>query len=199
MKKMSWKPGNMLYPLPAVLITCGDSEENHNVLTIAWAGTVCTNPPMVTISIRPTRHSYEIIKRTKEFVINLTTENMVKAVDFCGVKSGRDLDKFTEAQLSKDKASIVKAPLIKESPVCIECKVTQITPLGSHDLFLAEVVAVHVDPTYVDEGEKFHLDQARPLCYSHGKYFGLGNELGTFGYSIKKPLTKKEKNKEKKA
>lgn len=195
MTKVCWKPGNMLYPLPAVLISCGDSEENYNVLTIAWAGTVCTNPPMVSISIRPTRHSYELIKRTREFVINLTTEDMVKAVDFCGVKSGRDVNKFSEAQLTKEKASIVKAPLIGESPVSIECKVTQILPLGSHDLFLAEVVAVHVDPTYIDNQEKFHLDAARPLCYSHGKYFGLGTALGTFGFSIKKVVPKKKKGK----
>ncbi|MBC7960217.1 MAG: flavin reductase family protein [Vallitaleaceae bacterium] len=193
MSKKNWKPGNMLYPLPAVLVSCGDHEDNYNALTIAWAGTICTNPPMVSISIRPTRHSYEIIKRTGEFVINLTTESMVNEVDFCGVKSGKDLNKFTETKLTIEEASIVKAPLIIESPVCIECKVTEIKPLGSHDLFIAEVVAVHVDPAYVDSEEKFHLDQAKPICYSHGKYFGLGNELGTFGYSIKKAVPKKLK------
>ncbi|MBC7958947.1 MAG: flavin reductase family protein, partial [Vallitaleaceae bacterium] len=131
--------------------------------------------------------------RTGEFVINLTTESMVNEVDFCGVKSGKDLNKFTETKLTIEEASIVKAPLIIESPVCIECKVTEIKPLGSHDLFIAEVVAVHVDPAYVDTEEKFHLDQAKPICYSHGKYFGLGNELGTFGYSIKKEVPKKLK------
>lgn len=195
MTKTNWKPGNMLYPLPAVLITCGDHEENYNVLTIAWAGTVCTDPPTVSISIKPSRHSYNIIKRTREFVINLTTEDMVKAVDFCGVKSGRDINKFEATQLTIEHASIVKAPLIKESPVSIECRVEKIIPLGSHDLFIAEVIAVHVNPAFIDQQEKFHLDQARPICYSHGKYFGLGECLGTFGYSIKKAETKKRKTK----
>lgn len=192
MAKTLWKPGNMLYPLPAVLISCGDEVDNYNVLTIAWAGTICTNPPMTSISIRPTRHSYELIKRTKEFVINLTTEAMVKDVDFCGVKSGRDLSKFDLTNLTIEKASVVKAPLIKESPVCIECRVKEIMLLGSHDLFIAEVVAVHVDEAFIDTEEKFHLDQARPICYSHGKYFGLGQVLGTFGFSIKKQSKNKK-------
>lgn len=186
MSKLQWKPGNMLYPLPAVLVSCGDKEENYNVLTVAWAGTVCTNPPMISISIRPSRHSYELIKKTKEFVINLTTESMVAAVDYCGVKSGRNCNKIKEMQLSTEKASIVKAPLINESPVNIECRVVDILSYGSHDMFISEVVAVHVDDHYIDEKNKFHLDQAKPICYSHGTYFGLGEALGTFGFSVKK-------------
>ncbi|PKM51536.1 MAG: flavin reductase family protein [Firmicutes bacterium HGW-Firmicutes-7] len=195
MSKIQWKPGNMLYPLPAVLISCGDSDENYNMITISWAGTICTNPPMTSISVKPNRHSYELIKKTKEFVINLTTESMVWAVDYCGVKSGRDVNKFAITKLSTSKASVVNAPLILESPVNIECKVIEIKPLGSHDLFIAEVVAVHVDDTYIDQNDKFHLNQSKPICYSHGHYFGLGDPLGSFGYSVKKKQKKKKKPK----
>ncbi|PKM95295.1 MAG: flavin reductase family protein [Firmicutes bacterium HGW-Firmicutes-1] len=192
MSKIQWKPGNMLYPLPAVLISCGDNEESYNMITISWAGTICTNPPMVSISIKPSRHSYETIMRTKEFVINLTTESMVWAVDYCGVKSGRDVNKFAETKLNTCKGSVVSAPLILESPVNIECRVVEIKSLGSHDLFIAEVVAVHVDDAYMDQNEKFHLNQSNPLCYSHGHYFGLGKSLGSFGYSVKKKGSKKK-------
>jgi flavin reductase (DIM6/NTAB) family NADH-FMN oxidoreductase RutF len=193
MTKINWKPGNMIYPLPAVLVTCGDNKENYNVLTIAWTGTICTNPPMTYISVRPNRHSYNIIKNTGEFVINLTCKKIVKAVDFCGVKSGKDLNKFKEMNLTIEKATKVKAPLILESPVNIECQVKDIVKLGSHDMFTAEVVAVHVDETYIDKNNKFHLDKTNPICYSHGAYYELGEKLGTFGYSVKKKPKKRKK------
>ena len=186
MEKETWKAGNMLYPLPAVMVSVSDGEGNDNIITIAWAGTVCTNPPMVSISVRPERYSYPILKETGEFVINLTTKELAFATDYCGVKSGRDVDKFKEMGLTPIPASEVKAPMIKESPVNIECKVRQILPLGSHDMFLADVVAVHADEKYMDEKHKFHLEQAEPIIYSHGSYFGCGELLGTFGYSVKK-------------
>lgn len=186
MGKETWKAGNMLYPLPVVLISAADYNQNQNIFTVAWAGTICTNPPMVSISVRPERYSYSMIKETREFVINLTTEELVFATDFCGVKSGRDLDKFKEVHLTPVSADIVKAPLIKESPVNIECVVTEIKELGTHHMFLAEVVAVHVDDTYMDQNKKFHLSDAKPIVYSHGEYYSLGRKLGSFGYSIKK-------------
>ena len=186
MAKQSWKPGNMLYPLPAVLVTCRDRDGQDNVLTIAWTGTVCSDPAMTYISVRPERHSYRIIKETGEFVINLTTKKLAKAADFCGVRSGRDVDKFEAMHLTKEKAEVVNAPLIAESPVNIECKVTEIKHLGSHDMFLAKVVAVHGDEAYMDEKGRFSLTAADPIAYSHGTYFTLGEDLGTFGYSVRK-------------
>ncbi|MBR6664110.1 MAG: flavin reductase family protein [Lachnospiraceae bacterium] len=186
MAKQLWKPGNMLYPLPVVMVSVADKEGRNNIITIAWAGTVCSNPPMVSISVRPERYSYDIIKETGEFVINLTTKDLTFATDYCGVKSGRDVDKFKEMGLTALPGKEVKAPLIAESPVNIECKVTQVIPLGSHDMFLAEVVAVHVDEKYMDEKGKFHLDKAEPIAYSHGDYLATGELLGTFGYSVKK-------------
>lgn len=186
MSKQLWKPGNMLYPLPVVMVSVADKEGKSNIITIAWAGTVCSNPPMVSISVRPERYSYDIIKETGEFVINLTTKELTYATDYCGVKSGRDVDKFKEMGLTALPGKEVKAPLIGESPVNIECKVTQVLPLGSHDMFLAEVVAVHVDEKYIDEKGKFHLDKAEPIAYSHGDYLATGELLGTFGYSVKK-------------
>ena len=186
MGKLDFKPGNMLYPLPAVMVSVRDKEGNDNIITVAWTGTVCTNPPMVSISVRPERYSYPILKEAGEFVINLTTKELAFATDYCGVKSGRDVDKFKEMGLTPIPASEVKAPMIKESPVNIECKVRQILPLGSHDMFLADVVAVHADEKYMDEKHKFHLEQAEPIIYSHGSYFGCGELLGTFGYSVKK-------------
>ncbi|MBZ4669599.1 MAG: hypothetical protein PWP07_2539 [Epulopiscium sp.] len=190
MGKMTWKPGNMIYPLPAVLVTCKDTDGSMNIITVAWTGTVCTNPPMTYISLRPSRYSYGMIERTKEFVINLTTEKLVRATDFCGVRSGRDVDKFKAMNLTPQNGSIVGAPLIKECPVNIECKVQSITPLGSHHMFLAEVVAVNVDDHYLDDNKKFHLDQAKPICYSHGTYYGLARPLGTFGFSVAKKKKK---------
>ncbi|TCT12273.1 flavin reductase (DIM6/NTAB) family NADH-FMN oxidoreductase RutF [Natranaerovirga pectinivora] len=193
MTKISWKPGNMIYPLPAVLVTCGDTMDNYNIITIAWTGTICTNPPMVYISVKPNRHSYDLIKRTNDFVINLTTESLVKEVDYCGVRSGKNINKFEATKLTPEKGTKVKSPLIKESPVNIECVVKDIIKLGSHDMFTAEVVAVNIDENFLDENGKFHLDKTKPICYSHGTYFGLSKELGTFGYSVKKK--KKSKNK----
>lgn len=195
MEKIAFKPGNMLYPLPAVMVSVADKEGNANIFTVAWAGTVCTNPPMVSISVRPERYSYDMICQTGEFVINLTTEEIAYATDFCGVKSGRDVDKWKELSLTKQAAQKVSVPLIAESPVNIECKVRKAEKLGSHDMFLADVVAVSVDPAYMDEKGGFHLEAADPLVYSHGTYFGLGEKLGTFGYSIaKKKASKKTKN-----
>lgn len=186
MSKISWKPGNMLYPLPAVLVTCSDGQGKDNVLTVAWTGTICSDPAMLYISVRPERYSYEMIQNTKEFVVNLTTKDLLQAVDFCGVRSGKDLDKFKEMNLTKLPAKEVKAPLIAESPVNIECKVTQVMPLGSHDMFIAKVVNVNVSDAYMDENGKFDLHASDLLAYSHGTYFDLGNQLGTFGYSVRK-------------
>lgn len=186
MAKETWKAGNMLYPLPAVMVSVTDGEGNDNIITIAWVGTVCTNPPMVSISVRPSRFSYEMIKKTGEFVINLTTEKLAHATDYCGVRSGRDVDKFKEMKLTKEKADFVKAPMIGEAPVNIECRVKQVLELGSHHMFIADVLAVHADNAYMDEKNKFQLNQAKPLVYSHGEYLGVGKSLGTFGYSVKK-------------
>ena len=186
MAKQTWKPGNMLYPLPVVMVTAQDRNGKQNIITLAWAGTVNTNPPMVSISIRPERYSYEMIKESGEFVINLTTKDLAFATDYCGVKSGRDVDKFKEMKLTPLEADVVKAPLIKESPVNIECKVTEIKELGSHHMFLAEVVSVHVDDAYMDEKGKFHLSDSDPIVYSHGEYYTLDEKLGTFGYSVRK-------------
>ncbi len=198
MAKIEWKPGNMVYPLPAVMVSCADKACNSNIITVAWTGTVCTNPPMAYISVRPERHSYQMIRETGEFVINLTTKDLVFATDFCGVRSGRDVDKFSEMKLTKEKASVVAAPMIGESPVNIECKVTEVKELGSHHMFLADVVAVHVDDAYMNETQKFELGKAEPIIYSHGEYYGLGELLGTFGYSVKKKK-KHENTKNKKS
>ena len=185
--KQTWKPGTVLYPLPAVLVSCGATPEEYNLLTVAWTGTVCTNPPMCSISVRPERHSYEIIRRTGEFVINLTTERLARAVDWCGVRSGRDYDKFREMGLTPLPGEQVAAPIVAESPVSIECRVKQILPLGSHDLFLAEVVNVQVDEAYIDPATgRFCLEKAAPIVYSHGEYFGLGQTLGHFGWSVRR-------------
>ena len=192
MGKTDFKPGNMLYPLPAVLVTCSDKDGRDNVLTVAWTGTVCTNPPMLYISVRPERYSYAFIKESGEFAVNLTTAAMTRAVDFCGVRSGRDIDKFAAAGLTRIPAEVVKAPLISESPVNIECRVRDVIPLGSHDMFLAEVVHVTVDEKYMDEKGTFHLDQAGPVVYSHGTYFELGKARGSFGYSVRKKKKKRK-------
>lgn len=186
MAKQLWKPGNMLYPLPVVMVSLADRDGKPNIITIAWAGTICTNPPMVSISVRPERYSYPILKETGEFVINLTTKELAYATDYCGIKSGRDVEKFREMGLTPLQGEQVKAPLIGESPVNIECKVRQIMPLGSHDMFIADVVAVHADEKYMDENHKFHLEKAEPIVYSHGAYLVCGEQLGTFGYSVKK-------------
>lgn len=186
MGKQLWKPGNMLYPLPVVMVSLADKQGKPNIITIAWAGTICTNPPMVSISVRPERYSYPILKETGEFVINLTTRELVYATDYCGVKSGRDIDKFKELNLTAVPGTEVSAPLIGESPVNIECRVREVKQLGSHDMFIADVVAVHADEKYMDDKQKFHLEQANPVVYSHGAYLSCGEQLGTFGYSVKK-------------
>ena len=186
MAKQTWKPGNMLYPLPAVLITVADRQGNPNIFTVAWAGTVCSDPAMVSISVRPSRYSHHMIEETGEFVINLTTRDLAFATDYCGVKSGRDVDKFKELGLHMSSAEEVGAPLLDDSPVNIECKVTQVLRLGTHDMFVAKVVSVHADEKYMDENGKFSLEKADPIAYSHGTYYTLGEKLGTFGYSVKK-------------
>ena len=186
MAKQMWKPGNMLYPLPAVMVSVTDGMGKDNIITVAWAGTVCTNPPMVSISVRPSRFSYEMIRKTGEFVINLTTEKLAFAADYCGVRSGRDVDKFKEMKLTKEKADFVKAPMIGESPVSIECRVKEIKELGSHHMFLADVLAVHAEEEFMDKDKKFHLNDSRLLVYSHGEYMATGKTVGTFGYSVKK-------------
>ncbi len=186
MAKMLWKPGNMLYPLPVVMVSCREGNGTPNIITIAWAGTICSDPPMVSISVRKERHSYNMIKNSGEFVINLTTEDLVRQTDYCGVRSGRNEDKFATTGLTAVPATKVGAPLIAESPVNLECKVKEVKELGSHDMFIAEVVAVHADEAYMDEQGKFDLSKANPIVYSHGTYFSLGKSLGTFGFSVKK-------------
>ena len=192
MGKQTWKPGNMLYPLPAVMVSVTDKEGKLNIITVAWTGTVCTTPPMVYISVRPERYSYHMIEETGEFVINLTTEKLAYATDYCGVKSGRDVDKFEKMHLTPEKADKVKAPMIQESPVNIECKVVKKEELGSHHMFLAEVVAVHVDEQYLDEKNRFALEKTELISYVHGEYYSLGKLLGNFGYSIRKPEKEKK-------
>lgn len=198
MAKQQWKPGNMLYPLPVVMVSVRDLEGNDNIITVAWAGTVCTNPPMVSISVRPERYSYHMLEESGAFVINLTTEQLCYATDFCGVRSGKDVDKFAQMKLTKVEASQIHAPMIGESPVNIECKVKKIEKPGSHHIFLAEVVAVHADEKYMDEKGRFDLNLANPIVYSHGEYYGLGKKLGSFGYSVKKKSKKKSEGRKKK-
>lgn len=186
MAKQQWKPGNMLYPLPAVMVSVRDKSGRDNIITVAWAGTVCTNPPMVSISVRPERYSYHMLEESGEFVINLTTEKLCYATDYCGVRSGRDVDKFTEMKLTKVEADLVNAPMVGESPVNLECKVEKIERLGSHHMFIARVLAVHAEEAYMDENGRFDLNKAQPMVYSHGEYYGVGKKLGSFGYSVKK-------------
>ena len=184
---VSWKPGTLIYPLPAVLISCGSTPEEYNLLTISWVGTICTNPPMCYISVRPERHSYDIIKRNGEFVINLTNEDMAFATDWCGVKSGKDFNKFEEMKLTPAKSELVSAPIIKESPLSIECRVKEIVKLGSHDMFIADVVNVQADSKYIDpKTDTFNLGAAKLIAYSHGHYYKLGEEIGKFGWTVQK-------------
>lgn len=193
MAKQKWKPGNMVYPLPAVLVSCGDKKGNINVMTAAWTGTICSDPPMVYVSVRKERHSHHMIQETREYVINLTTEKLAWTADFCGVRSGRDLDKFKEMKLTPVQGELQYAPMIEESPVSIECRVTNVMELGSHDMFMAEVTAVYADEQYMDEKGTFHLEKAAPMVYSHGQYYGLGRHLGGFGYAVRKKPAKKGK------
>lgn len=192
MEKELWKAGNMLYPLPAVMVSCQEGDK-QNIVTVAWTGTVCTNPPMLSISLKPERYSHGMIERTGEFVLNLTTKRLVFACDYCGVKSGRDVDKFKETGLTALPADFVGAPLIAEAPVNIECSVKEILRLGSHDMFLANVLGVHVSRKYMNAEGKFELSQAEPIVYSHGAYYGLGELLGSFGYSVRKKEGKNRK------
>ncbi|MFA5112859.1 MAG: flavin reductase family protein [Candidatus Margulisiibacteriota bacterium] len=186
MSKSLWKPGTMVYPVPAVLVSCGDAPDNYNLLTIAWTGTICSEPAMTYISVRPERHSHGIIERTGEFVINLTTKKLAFAVDYCGVKSGREINKFRQLKLTPLTGAHVKAPLLKESPLNIECRVEEIKKLGSHDMFIARVLGIQADKEYIDKKGAFNLARTEPICYSHGKYYLLGKELGRFGFSVKK-------------
>lgn len=197
MGKQIWKPGNMVYPLPAVMVSTADTKGNDNIITVAWTGTVCTNPAMLYISVRPERYSYHMLRESGEFVVNLTTEKLAKATDWCGVRSGRDFDKWKEMHLTRGKAEkLTYAPIIQESPVNIECKVTEVQELGSHHMFLAKVEAVQVDESYMNETGKFELNDTQLLAYSHGEYYTLGKKLGTFGYSVRKQTAgKKKKNK----
>ena len=186
MSKLSMKPGNMVYPLPAALVSCADKAGNTNLITVAWTGTICSDPAMLYISVRPERYSYHMIAETGEFVLNLTNETIIKATDMCGVRSGRDVDKWKLTGLTPEKANIVKAPLVKESPVSIECKVVEVKKLGSHDMFIAEVVAVDADEKYFDKDGRFDLNAAGLIAYSHGDYLKTGEKVGSFGYSVKK-------------
>ena len=185
--KVDWKPGTMIYPLPAVMVSTGAIPEEYNIITIAWTGTICSDPPMCYISVRPGRHSYEILKRTGDFVINLTTRNLAFATDWCGVRSGRDYNKFAEMHLTPGRAAKVKAPIIQESPLNIECRITEIRPLGSHDMFIAEVVNVKADQAFINQRTgAFSLEKSDQLAYSHGNYFVLGKKIGKFGFSVEK-------------
>ena len=186
MSKTTFKPGNMLYPVPAVMVSTRGTDGKPNILTIAWAGTVNSDPPMVSISVRKNRYSYKALEETGEFVVNLTTKELVRATDFCGVRSGKDVDKFKECNLTPLESAKISAPGIAEAPVNIECKVISKTDLGTHTMFVAEVVNVTVDDKYMDEKGKFDLAKAEPIAYSHGEYYSLGEKLGTFGYSVKK-------------
>lgn len=191
MAKTFWKPGTIIYPLPAVMVSCGNTPEEFNIITVSWTGTINSDPPMCYISVRPGRHSYDIIKRTGEFVINLTTEKLAKATDWCGCRTGAKFDKWKEMNLTPGAAQIVKAPVITESPVNIECKVKQILELGSHHMFISDVVAVSVEDEFLNENGAFSFSKANPLVYSHGHYFGMGKKIGKFGWSVEKRKTLK--------
>ena len=193
MGKYAFKPGNMIYPVPAVLVSAADREGNTNIFTAAWTGTICTNPPMAYISVRPERYSYHMIRESGEFVINLTTKELARAADYCGVRSGRDVDKWKEMKLTPVKGREVSVPLIGESPVNIECRVTEVKELGSHHMFLAQVVAVSVDEAYMDENGRFDLNASSLIAYSHGQYRELGENLGGFGFSVQKNAKKSGK------
>lgn len=186
MGKQNWKPGNMLYPVPAVMVSVQRPGEKPNIITIAWTGTICSSPAMLSISVRKERYSYDILKETGEFVVNLVTKDITYAADYCGVKSGRDIDKFQEMKLTPLDSKYISAPGIKESPLNLECKVTEVIPLGTHDLFLAEILGVTIDDNYMDETGKFNLNSTGLVTYSHGEYYTLGDKIGKFGYSVQK-------------
>lgn len=190
MGKVSWKSGTFIYPIPAVMVSCGDMEKS-NIITVAWTGILNTNPATVYISVRPTRYSYNIIKETKEFAINLTTTKLARATDWCGVKTGAKFDKFKEMNLHKEKANFINCPLIKESPVSIECKVKEIKNLGSHHMFIADVLSIDADDKYIDENGAFDISKCDLIAYANGGYYSLGKKVGKFGYSVQK---KKRRN-----
>lgn len=199
MTKQHWKPGTMVYPVPAVMVSCGSTPEEYNIITIAWTGTICSDPAMCYISVRPNRHSYDIIKRNGEFVINITTKDLAHATDWCGVRSGKDYDKFKEMNLTPGPSRDISAPIIMESPLSIECKVKNIVQLGSHDMFIAEVVNVQADEKFIDpKTGKFFLSKSKPIAYSHGFYYELGKLVGRFGHSVMKKKTKQRIEKKKK-
>lgn len=199
MPKEMWKPGNMLYPVPPVLVTCHNKKGESNMLTVAWAGTICSTPAMLSISVRKERYSHAMLMETGEFVVNLPTEDLVWETDEAGVRSGRDLNKWESLHLHQEEGKILSVPMISECPVNMECKVKQVLELGSHDLFLAEIVAVHVDSALLDEKKRLQLEKAKLLAYSHGQYFGLGNVLGSFGFSVRKGAKKKSSEEKKKS
>ena len=192
-----WKAVTFEYPLPAVMVTCGDMQ-NSNIITVAWTGILNTNPAMVYISVRPTRYSYKLIKENNEFVINLTNKKLTYATDWCGVRTGAQYDKFKEMNLHKEKAQFVRCPLIKESPVAIECKVKDIVPLGSHDMFVAEVLSIDADEKYIDENGAFDISKCELIAYANGGYYPLGKKVGKFGFSVQKNKNKKNKKRTKK-
>ena len=189
MGKVMWKPGTFLYPIPAVMVSCGDMEKS-NIITVAWTGILNTDPAMVYISVRPNRYSYNLIKEQGEFVINLTTKDLVQQTDWCGVRSGKDYDKFKEMNLHKEKANFVKCPLIKESPVSVECKVKEIRELGTHHMFVAQVLAINADEKYIDENGAFDISKCNLIAYSNGGYYELGKKQGKFGFSVQKKKKK---------
>lgn len=199
MPKEMWKPGNMLYPVPPVLVTCHNKKGESNMLTVAWAGTICSTPAMLSISVRKERYSHPMLMETGEFVVNLPTEDLVWETDEAGVRSGRDLNKWESLHLHQEEGKILSVPMISECPVNMECKVKQVLELGSHDLFLAEIVAVHVDSALLDEKKRLQLEKAKLLAYSHGQYFGLGTVLGSFGFSVRKGAKKKSSEEKKKS
>jgi len=192
-RKVTWKPGTMIYPLPVVMVSCGNNQGRYNIITVAWTGITCTNPPLCYISLRPERFSYGLIKASGEFCINLTTAQLAFAVDWCGVKSGKDVDKFKMMGLTPLPADKIATPLIAEAPVNLECRVLEVKPLGSHHMFLAEILAIHASEKYMNlKSGAFNLAMSEPLCFSHGKYYFLGNFIGNFGFSVKKRKRKKK-------
>ncbi|MDF2891387.1 MAG: flavin reductase protein [Clostridia bacterium] len=191
MSKLMWKPGTMLYPVPSVMVSCRNLQGENNIITIAWTGIICSDPAMLYISVRPERHSYQMIKETREFVVNIPNSKLAFAVDFCGVKSGKSINKFEHLKLTPAKSNIVAAPFIDECPVSLECKVKDVIQLGSHDMFIAEIMCVNVDDSLLDSKGKLHLNKADLICYNHGEYRTLAESLGTFGYSVRKKPAKK--------
>lgn len=192
MAKVTWKPGTLMAPVPPALISCAHGGKD-NLITIAWTGIINSEPAKTYISVRPSRYSYDLIKESGEFCINMPSSHIVRSIDFCGVKSGREIDKFAACKLTREKASVASCPMVAESPVSIECKVTEIVPLGTHDMFIADIVAVNIDERYIDERGKFHPEKCAFAAYAHGQYFALGKKIGSFGYSVKKKKTNKRK------